>query len=435
MIKFKCSAFEVREFWRRAAQSRLAANVLSLYGVQGINYLVPLLVLPYLLRILTPTGYGAIVFAQSLINYLRIVANFGFNFSATRDVSLARDNREELAQIFWTTLTAKMCLLIVSITIVLPFIFLVPILRTHSAIIGVSGLALFGAVLLPEWYFQGLEHIRHLAIIQSVSNVVMLVCIFIFVRSASDEVAAAAILALPRLLGGIVSVVVMSRAWPVPWRRPSVRDVWNALRASWHLFVSGAATSLYVNSNVFLVGLICGDFQVALYSVANRIVIAATGLLSPIVQASFPRASMSFHRSIDEGLEFAGRILRYLMVVAIALSAVLVIFARQIVGILSGGRYLEAVPVVRIMGVLPVAIGTAMVLSQIVMINVGLTRRMSQIYIAVGVFSIALLVPLAFRFGALGAAASLLAVEVFGPILMVRAIARLVWSGRVQKRA
>ena len=425
----------VCELWRRKRHSRLLSDVLSLYVVQGVNYLIPLLVLPYLLRTLNPMGYGAIVFAQSLVNYLRIFTNFGFNFSATRDVSLARDHREQLGRIFWTTLTAKICLLVIGVAAIAPFILLIPLLRQHANVIDASGLALCGSVLLPEWYFQGTEHIRHLAAIQAASNVVMLVAIFVFVRSPHDEVTAAAILSLPSLLGGGISLLVMSLAWPVSWHCPTVQGVWNALRGSFHLFISGAATSVYVNSNVFLIGIICGDFQVALYSVANRIALAATGVLSPIVQASFPRASVLFHRSVEDGLGFAKTIWRYLFTLAIVMSGVLLIFARQIVEILGGARYLDAIPVVRVMGLLPVAIGTAMVLAQIVMVNVGLTRRMSRIYMIAGVISVALLVPLAYRFGALGGAVSLLAVEIAGPILMARSIVQWLHLRKTERTA
>ncbi len=47
----------------------MARNALSLYAVQGLNFLLPLIILPYLLRVLSPRGYGSIVFAQALMGY------------------------------------------------------------------------------------------------------------------------------------------------------------------------------------------------------------------------------------------------------------------------------------------------------------------------------------------------------------------------------
>lgn len=412
---------------RRAAKSRLAADVLSLYIVQGLNYLTPLLVLPYLLRVLGPVGYGAIAFSQSLVAYMRIFTDFGFNFSATREISVARERPVDVARIFWATLAAKGLLLAVGLLVLLPIVYEIPVLRVHFSVIAVSAVALGGSVVLPQWYFQGLERIRDLAIIQAVCNVFMLAGIVVCIHGPTDELRAAGILALPALLAAGISLVVIRLSRPVSWSRPGLKDVRQALASSWHLFVSGAATSLYVNSNVFLLGLICGDYQVAMYSLANRIGLAGTGILSPMVQASFPRASLLFDRSVPCGLVFVRRLSKYLLTTAIILSIFLEIFARQIVALLGGARFAEAVPAVRIMGLLPVAIGLAMILAQIVMVNIGLTRRLSHIYILAGVINLAMLPPLASQFGAVGGAAALLAVEIVGPILMALSIKR--WVG------
>lgn len=408
--------------FRGGAKTRLATDVLSLYFAQGLNYLVPLLVLPYLLRILGPVGYGAIVFSQSLVVYMRILTDFGFNLSATREISIARDSPVQLAKIFWSTLTAKVCLLVVGVVTLLPSVLLVPFLRAHASVIAVSGLALCGSVLMPQWYFQGLERIRDIAIIQVACNLFMMAGVFLFVHTPADELNAAAILAFPTLLAGGISLVVVRLTHAVRWHRPRVRDVGQTLTSSWHLFVSGAATSLYVNSNVFLIGLICGDYQVALYGLANRIAVAGTAVLSPIVQASFPRASLLFDRSIAEGVAFTRRLSGYIAVISVALSVFLLSFANQIVTALGGARFAGAVPVVRIMGLLPIAIGAAMVFSQLVMVNVGMTRRLSQIYMIAGVLSLVLLPPLAMRFGAAGGAVSLVVVEIVGPVLMAISI-------------
>src|SRR5262245_53628947 len=95
----------------RLLRSRLAGNVLSLYAIQGLNTLLPLLTLPFLLRALQPAGYGSIMFAQSLMGYALLVVEFGFNFTAARDISVARDKPDDIARIYWTTLAAKSLLL------------------------------------------------------------------------------------------------------------------------------------------------------------------------------------------------------------------------------------------------------------------------------------------------------------------------------------
>lgn len=106
------------------------------------------------------------------------------------------------------------------------------------------------------------------------------------------------------------------------------------------------------------------------------------------------------------------------------LSVGLVLAATVLVKALGGPKFVDAVPVLRIMGLLPLVLAAATILAQMVMINLGLARQLSRIYLAAGVLSLALLPPLATRFGALGGAASLLVVESAGPLLMALAIRR-----------
>src|SRR5580658_4032705 len=102
------------QFWRRP----LLGNALSLYAVQGLNYLVPLLLVPYLLRTLGPNGYGAIVFAQALMGYAVLVTDYGFNLTAARDISIVRDDARAVAKIYWSTMAAKLILFLASCLVI-----------------------------------------------------------------------------------------------------------------------------------------------------------------------------------------------------------------------------------------------------------------------------------------------------------------------------
>jgi O-antigen/teichoic acid export membrane protein len=413
-----------RTYFTNAIGSRLGANILSLYVAQGLNYLLPLLVLPYLLRVLGPGSYGSIAFAQAFIAYVVILTDFGFHFSATRAVSLARDDAGQLARIFWSTMAAKSLLLVLGALVVVPAILLVPALREHWTLIALCSLVVVGGVILPQWYFQGLERMRAFAAVQVVVKLITLPAIFVFVHSAADELPAAAILSLPTMMAGIICLCTMRIIAPVRFYRPMPADIRAALTSSWHFFVSNAATSMYVSSNAFILGLLSGDYAVGLYSLANKVTLAVFNLLSPIVQATFPRASLLFSRSAKEAKAFVGRLSLLLLPTSALLSAAVVIFAPAIVNLLAGDQYADAVPVLRVMGLLPLILTGATVLAQIIMMNLGLARALSRVYIVVGVLSLILVPVMASRYGALGAAVSLVVVEALGAALMIRAVCR-----------
>jgi PST family polysaccharide transporter len=401
-----------------------AINIYSLYVVQGLNYLLPLLVLPYLLRVLGPHNYGAIAFAQSLLAYGVIITDFGFNFSATRAISVARSDSAEVSRIFWTTLAAKAILLFLTALLIVVLVLCSPTLRAHGAVIGICGLNVLGSVLMPQWYFQGLERMRMMAVIQAVSRGSLLVLVFVFVHSSRDELLAAAFLSAPSLLGGLLCLMSVRRVAPLGVYRPQLRDLRDAFASSRDLFISNVATSAYVSGNGFILGLVAGDSAVALYSLANKVALAAFYFFSPVVLAVFPRASLLFSRSLDEGRAFVRRLSLPLLLAAAVISAALVAFAGPLVHLLGGSSYVLAVPVLRVMGLLPLLLSSATLLAQLIMINLGLTRSLSRVYIAMAVLSLALMPILGRRFGAFGGAVSLLTIESLGPVLMLWALWR-----------
>ena len=110
------------------------------------------------------------------------------------------------------------------------------------------------------------------------------------------------------------------------------------------------------------------------------------------------------------------------MGLALAMSFGIFIFAPLIIHIFGGNKFVGAVSVLRVMAALPILLALATILSQFVMINVGLTKQLSRIYIAAGITSLASLVPLVKYLGALGGAISLLLAEDIGPALMLLVI-------------
>lgn len=398
---------------------RLVGDALSLYAVQGLNYLLPLLMLPYLLRALGPHGYGSIIFAQSLIGYAAIVTEFGFNFTAARDVSVARSEPRTVARIYWTTMAAKLLLLCASGCVVGVVIAATPAFRADWQIFAASGLILVGNVAFPQWYFQGLERLREVALVQAISKCVVAGGVIAFVSSPDDIFAAAILLSSPQLAGALTALALGRPLAPASFYLPTSTDIRQALAGSWHMFTASIATTLYLHTNTFVLGLMAGEKAVALYSLGGRVIAAIQGLAGPIIQAVFPRASLLFAEQRAQAWVLLKRVAWVLLPAIGGASALLAVLAPQVASLLGGSAYSDASSVVRIMAVVPLLVTTAAVLAQVVIVNVGLTRYLARIYLAAGIVNLVLLPPLIWKFAANGAAIALVVAETLGPILMI----------------
>lgn len=104
----------------------LIENFSSLTVFQILNLLLPLLTYPYLIRVLGIEIYGLVVFAQAIIGYLLILVGFGFNISATKEISIHRDNKDKLSEIASSVLTIKAGLFVLSLILLAIALYFIP---------------------------------------------------------------------------------------------------------------------------------------------------------------------------------------------------------------------------------------------------------------------------------------------------------------------
>lgn len=89
---------------------KILKNIISLIGIQGVNYIIPLITLPYLVRILQPAGYGSLGFSLAIIQYFTILTDYGFNLSVTQKIAINRDDKTFISKTFWSVISCKLLL-------------------------------------------------------------------------------------------------------------------------------------------------------------------------------------------------------------------------------------------------------------------------------------------------------------------------------------
>ena len=106
--------------------SRVLRNVTSLSGLQVVTYLSPIIILPYLFRVIGPEKFGLIAFAQAFVQYFMILTDYGFNVSATKEISLCLEDRVKVHNVISAVMTIKMVLAFLSFLILCIVIYFVP---------------------------------------------------------------------------------------------------------------------------------------------------------------------------------------------------------------------------------------------------------------------------------------------------------------------
>ena len=99
----------------------LLESIMSLSVLNGLNVILPLATLPYLLRIIGSDKFGVYSFVYVIIQYLLLITNYGFNYSATKSVALNRNDIEYLSKLFSNVLIVRFILFVLSLILILIF--------------------------------------------------------------------------------------------------------------------------------------------------------------------------------------------------------------------------------------------------------------------------------------------------------------------------
>ena len=164
----------------------LIKNFSSLSLLQASNYLFPLITLPYLFRILGPDKYGLMIFASAFVGYFGIVTDYGFNLSIPREVSIHRDNKNKLSEIFSSVLIIKVSVFILCAVVFASIVFAIPKFYLDKDIYLLSFIAVFGQLLFPVWFFQGIEKMHFISLTSISVRALAVVSIFIFINSRRE---------------------------------------------------------------------------------------------------------------------------------------------------------------------------------------------------------------------------------------------------------
>ena len=323
-------------------KKRLLSNFFSLSVLQGANYLLPLITLPYLVRVLGPEKFGLVAFAQAFIQYFVILTDYGFNLSATREISIHRENKQKVSEIFCSVMLIKFALMILSLIILLLIVFSFGKFKSDRQIYFLTFGMVIGQALFPIWLFLGMERMKYIAFLNILAKTIFTVAIFIFIKNSSDYIYVPLINSCGFILAGIFGQCLAFRNFRIRPHLPTINCLCSHLKDSTQFFLSRASVSIYTSSNAFFLGLFTNNAMVGYYSAAEKLYIAFQGIYQPLTNTIYPYMAKYRNIPLYKKIFKSGLLLN-------SISCILLfVFSRQLVTLLFGSDFQESVIVLRI---------------------------------------------------------------------------------------
>lgn len=306
----------------------VASNYFALLLIQGANFILPFITFPYLVRVLESEKYGLVMIAQSVAIFLTIIVDFGFNISATREVSNLRNDKKELSQYFWNVFFIKSLLLVASLLILLILVSNVTKFNEDPLVYFYSFGLVFGQAIFPTWFFQGIEKMRVITIINISAKAFFTFAIFFFILSPNDYLLVPILSGLGFIISGLLGLIYSFKY--ISFQKPQIKQSIRIAKESFSLLVSNLAVSLYTSSNVLILGFFGGDVIAGVYASIEKLVIASKSIYIPLYQALFPNISK---KSPEEIFNLIKTIILPISLLGLFITCILIFQAKNILNL------------------------------------------------------------------------------------------------------
>lgn len=266
-------------------KASLKKNYFYNFVSQILTLVIPIVTTPYLARILHEEGNGQYSFSFSIITYFILFANLGFNSYGQREISKYRNDIYNRSKVFFEIILAKVITTIISITVLYIILFTVGFGKQYFTLILVLSIQVFAVIFDANFYYQGIENFRAIAIRTILLKIMGLACIFIFVKKQDDVW----IYALCLSISTIISNIVM---WPSLLKdveKISLKEfvIIKHIKPSILIFLPSLAVTVYSVLDKTMIGLLAinPDYANGCYEQAykiNSLVLVLITIISPI---------------------------------------------------------------------------------------------------------------------------------------------------------
>lgn len=274
----------------------LASNFGYLMLLQIAGYVFPLITIPYLARVIGVEGFGKVAFATAVIVWFQTVSDWGFNYTATRDVARNRDNLEKVSEIFSNVLWARILLMVVSFAILFLLTETIPYFKENQTILLITFLLVPGHIMFPDWLFQAMERMKYITIFNLISKAIFTALVFVLIKEKQDYILQPLLMSLGYLVCGIGAMYIILAKWKVKLHAPHWPSIKQTIVGSADVFINNIVPNLYNSLSIVLLGFWGGAAANGIYDAGRKFISISHGFLQIIPRVTFPFLSRKIER-------------------------------------------------------------------------------------------------------------------------------------------
>lgn len=327
----------------------------------------PLISFPYISRILGVETIGRYNFATSIISYFILLSGLGINTYAIRECSKLRDNKNKLNRLADQIFSINVISTLASYLLLFLFILLVPKFHEYRIILIILSLQIIFRTVGIEWLYSAYEDYLYITVRSIMFQLISIIALFLFVKTENDVNVYAMITVLANVGSNILNYIHSKKYCNV--RFTLDMNLKKHLKPILVLFALNITVSIYINSDITILGFMDSEYIVGIYSVSTKVYAIVKNLLSSIIIVSIPRLAYLLGNNDKKGFSnTASEIYKMLFTLILPATLGIILLSKEIILIISGTDYLEATISLMLLGISLICVYGAYFWSQCILI-------------------------------------------------------------------
>ena len=329
-----------------------------------VNIVVPLLIGPYIVKLLDVELYGIYntVFAEFQV--FLVFASFGLYTYGVREISKIRDDKEKVSKLFSNLFVIS----IISNLLVCIIYFIYAFFTSNG-------------VTLALYYVM-------MTIKTVIVKILYLIAILLFIRKSDDVVVYAVIVSFVVFINNIISFIYAKKHIKFDLKKVELKRYFVPLTT---ILIISNIDLLYSQLDRVVLGKFAGGVAVSIYYIPYYIVSTLAAIPYSIINVSIPRLSYIAANETKEGYEISlNKIISSLMFIIIPICMGVFALANEVIFIYAGEKYMACVSVLMISCIVRILLSIESVLTNLVMYPNNQEKKLLKFSLSCGILNLIL---------------------------------------------
>ena len=313
-------------------EKKIYINIFSLFSINILRFLINIITLPHLIKVYGPNSWGKIVILQIIINYFIWLTDWSLDQHSSKLISIYEGNEHNQKQIFKSSISAQLILLIISLILINLYGFL---FAKYKEVFLYSNLIVIGNFINPFWYLNGREKIYETAIIQLLNKLIFAFLILNMINNNSLISEYFFYMGISSISVGLFFLIILQIRYKIAFFKYDFKSGLIIIRSSFKLFLSEIWGN-FTNSIIpIVITNLIGNFELGIFNIADRIKSIAVQIMHPITYTLFPRMSKKYALEKQSANKSFLKIIFFSSLIVIGIYFITNLYINQIVNFFS----------------------------------------------------------------------------------------------------